>query len=245
MWTLPLIASLATGLIPILFIFLGKVILQSFGGKETGKIQSFVSSFCAGALLSDVFGHLLSSDHSHSHGHENHEHSHGNSITLVVFAGFAASFAFDLFPVSGHSCHSHSPKKGKKHQHSSSLQLASLIHCFTDGLTISAAFLKSQVIGYSTCYAMLLHEIPHRLRDLLVLKLSPLQLATQLSCSLLAASITLSFGTHFGSTVDLLLPFSAGGFIYLAASSMVPVVREGPGSPLIKFICFSVGILLI
>ena len=249
MRTIALIATLSTGLAPILCVYFAKALLSRFGGREAGKIQSFVSSFCAGALLSDVFGHLISGadDHSHGHGHS-HSHSHGHSH-LAIMAGFAVSFAFDLFPF-GHSCHSshHQSKSHAKHQHrhsaSLSTQLATLIHCFTDGLTIAAAFLKSEELGFSTCYAMLLHEIPHRLRDLLVLKVSALQLASQLSCALVAAALTLQFGAKWGEAVELLLPFSAGGFVYLAASSMIPEVREGPGSPLLKLICFSIGILL-
>jgi zinc transporter ZupT len=79
----------------------------------------------------------------------------------------------------------------------------------------------------------------------LVLRLSGLQLAAQLSCAMVAAMLTLCLGDRFGKVVEWLLPFSVGGFVYLAASSMVPEVREGAGNPLIKFICFTIGILLI
>lgn len=251
MWTQTLIATLATGLLPILIVAVGKFFfLTRAGGSNdrSRKIQNYVASFCAGALLNDVFVHLLDSDHDHGHGHSHAHHQPGRYFHLALLAGFATSFAFDLFPV--HNCHSTSSANTKKHAHththvSISTQLAGLLHCVTDGLTIAAAFMKSDQAGYATCHAMLLHEIPHRLRDLLVLQLSPLQLAAQLGCALVGAAAAIRLGERFSEAMELSLPFSAGGFVYLAAASMIPEVRDGPGKPIVKVACFIVGLLVV
>ncbi|KAG8448526.1 hypothetical protein GDO86_015570 [Hymenochirus boettgeri] len=106
---------------------------------------------------------------------------------------------------------------------------ADFTHNFTDGLAIGASFLVSSSVGIITTITILLHEVPHEIGDFAILvqsgctkrKAMMLQLSTALgalagtSCSLLAEGI--------GEAATLwILPFTAGGFIYIATVSVIP-----------------------
>ncbi|XP_075692631.1 zinc transporter SLC39A7 isoform X2 [Rhinoderma darwinii] len=106
---------------------------------------------------------------------------------------------------------------------------ADFTHNFTDGLAIGASFLVSSNVGIITTITILLHEVPHEIGDFAILvqsgctkkKAMMLQLSTALgalagtACSLLAEGI--------GEAATLwILPFTAGGFIYIATVSVIP-----------------------
>ncbi|KAM8952443.1 zinc transporter SLC39A7 isoform 2-T2 [Pelodytes ibericus] len=106
---------------------------------------------------------------------------------------------------------------------------ADFTHNFTDGLAIGASFLVSSNVGIVTTITILLHEVPHEIGDFAILvqsgctkkKAMMLQLSTALgalagtACSLLAEGI--------GEAATLwILPFTAGGFIYIATVSVIP-----------------------
>ncbi|KAM3911765.1 zinc transporter SLC39A7 isoform 2-T5 [Leptodactylus fuscus] len=128
-----------------------------------------------------------------------------------------------------------SSKSGKEKPHtdmtvSGYLNLAAdFTHNFTDGLAIGASFLVSSNVGIVTTITILLHEVPHEIGDFAILvqsgctkkKAMMLQLSTALgalagtACSLLAEGI--------GEAATLwILPFTAGGFIYIATVSVIP-----------------------
>lgn len=110
---------------------------------------------------------------------------------------------------------------------------ADFTHNFTDGLAIGASFLAGQSIGIITTITVLLHEIPHEIGDFAILvqsgcsknKAIRLQLVTAIGamtgtvCSLLARDIGEAATTW-------ILPFTAGGFIYIATVSVIPELLE-------------------
>lgn len=240
-----LVAVVAVNLLPILAIALGAKLCSLITTREQKKkndkweewVMILFTSFSAGALLADVFMHLLGS-HNHDHHHEHSEHKE-----IAVLAGIALFFSFDLFDPHSH-CHSHShSKESGKSQLASAL--AGTVHCFSDGATIAAAFLQSKTVGTSTCLAMLLHEIPHRMRDILVLRLSPLALFLQIVASVAGALVAIVFGESLPIFKEV-VPFAAGGFIYLSMSGMMPQVLQNTSTtPLLKSCSFLSGIILI
>ncbi|VDD84364.1 unnamed protein product [Mesocestoides corti] len=123
---------------------------------------------------------------------------------------------------------------------------ADFTHNLTDGIAIAGSFLISRNVGYVTTLTVLVHELPHEIGDYAILVKSGcgvysammLQLVTALgallgaSLSLVAAGVGVDV-TVVGldrSTVLLspafittcLLPFTAGGFIYIALVSVMP-----------------------
>jgi len=118
--------------------------------------------------------------------------------------------------------------------HSGLLNLiADFTHNFTDGLTIAAAYSSGSQAGISTTLAVMLHEIPHELGDYAVL----IQSGFTPRNALLAQGIT-AIGAVMGCVTGLaashlieganqiILPITAGGFIYLAFASIVPSLME-------------------
>lgn len=110
---------------------------------------------------------------------------------------------------------------------------ADCTHNFTDGLAIGASFLVSRNVGLITTLTIFLHEIPHEIGDFAILiqsgctkrKAMMLQLVTAVGafagciCGLLAEGM----GTAASSWI---LPFTAGGFIYIATVSVIPELLE-------------------
>ncbi|KAF8564589.1 hypothetical protein P879_03472 [Paragonimus westermani] len=121
---------------------------------------------------------------------------------------------------------------------------ADFTHNFTDGLAIGASFLVSRNVGIVTTLTVLFHELPHEIGDYAILinsgcsnkKALLLQLVTALGAvagavlSLLAAGVGLNVTANkFDVSLindDLItlyiLPFTAGGFIYIAMTSLLP-----------------------
>ncbi|CAG0878494.1 unnamed protein product [Darwinula stevensoni] len=110
---------------------------------------------------------------------------------------------------------------------------ADFTHNFTDGLAIGASFLAGQSIGIVTTITVLLHEIPHEIGDFAILiqsgcsryKAMLLQLVTAIGA--LAGTFTSLFAESIGNAAPAwILPFTAGGFIYIATVSVIPELLE-------------------
>ena len=115
--------------------------------------------------------------------------------------------------------------------------VADFSHNFTDGLAIGASFLAGQNIGLVTTCAILFHEVPHEIGDFAILiqsgcsnrKAIFLQLFTALG-ALSGTLLSLVFeSTISGFATSCILPFTAGGLIYLATVSIIPELKESTG----------------
>lgn len=114
---------------------------------------------------------------------------------------------------------------------------ADFTHNFTDGLAIGASFLVGPAVGTVTTLTILLHEVPHEIGDFAILvqsgctkkKAMCLQLLTALgalagtSCSLLAEGVG-------AAATAWILPFTAGGFVYIATVTVLPELLVGRSS---------------
>ncbi|XP_017000075.2 protein catecholamines up [Drosophila takahashii] len=110
---------------------------------------------------------------------------------------------------------------------------ADFAHNFTDGLAIGASYLAGNSIGIVTTITILLHEVPHEIGDFAILiksgcsrrKAMLLQLVTALGALAGTALALLGAGGGDGSA-PWVLPFTAGGFIYIATVSVLPELLE-------------------
>ncbi|XP_015927223.1 zinc transporter Slc39a7 [Parasteatoda tepidariorum] len=110
---------------------------------------------------------------------------------------------------------------------------ADFMHNFTDGLAIGASYLAGQSIGLVTTVTILLHEIPHEIGDFAILiqsgctkrKAIMLQLLTAVG-ALTGTAFSLFAGGLNAAATNLILPFTAGGFIYIATVSVIPDLLE-------------------
>ncbi|KAJ1557042.1 hypothetical protein HK096_009412 [Nowakowskiella sp. JEL0078] len=120
--------------------------------------------------------------------------------------------------------------------------IAGATHCFTDGLTVSLSFITSPSAGFATAFAVLLHEIPHKLGDYAILRGTGL--SKQIALKFMAfGSIGSFLGASFGALVwwyanstlgnfefihNKIMPFASGGLVYLALVGVLPELTHTP-----------------
>ncbi|XP_045521460.1 protein catecholamines up [Pieris brassicae] len=205
------------------------------------------------ALISSTSdgGHSHSHSHGGSHSHDEEHGPHDITVGLGVLGGIITFLVVEktmrLF--SGGHGHSHGTdkKKDDKSKKASKpkkeeikiagyLNLAAdFIHNFTDGLAIGASFIAGESIGFITTVTILLHEIPHEIGDFAILVQSGCSRRKAMFLQLLTAFGALSGtflsiylqGSSEGLVSSLILPFTAGGFIYIATVSVIPELLEG------------------
>lgn len=128
------------------------------------------------------------------------------------------------------------------------------IHNFIDGIIIAASFIVSIPFGIITTLLIIGHEIPQELGDFGVLVYSGFgkvkalltNFISQLAC-ILGGIIGYFLSTALKGIIPFILPFAAGGFIYISASDLVPELHKEPKikKSLSSFAFFILGILIM
>ena len=133
--------------------------------------------------------------------------------------------------------------------------VADFAHNFTDGLAIGASFLTGHGIGVITTITIFLHEIPHEIGDFAILiksgcskkKAMFLQLFTALG-AVSGTLLSLLFESAIsGIATSCILPFTAGGFIYIATVSIIPELKENSSffQSIKEIIALIIGVILM
>ncbi len=199
----------------LLFLVVKKELLQ--------KILLFLVSFATGSLLGGAFLHLLPEAAK--------ELGLGWKFSLITLAGILAFFILEKFIFWRH-CH---VLTSKNHPHP--VVFMNLIgdgfHNLLDGVMIAAAFMTNFSLGLATTTAVLIHEVPQEIGDFSVLiygglpkkKALFLNFASALA-AVLGTLLTLILGSSLVNLVPLVLPFTAGGFIYIAGSDLIPELHK-------------------
>ncbi|XP_076157735.1 zinc transporter Slc39a7 [Alosa pseudoharengus] len=217
--------------------------MMSVGLWVLGGIMAF--------LMVEKFVRLLKGGHSHSHSH-GHGHSHGAKAKDSDGEEEEKEEKKE-----GVKEDKKAPKtveeKGTDIKVSGYLNLAAdFTHNFTDGLAIGASFLVGPTVGLVTTITILLHEVPHEIGDFAILvqsgctkkKAMCLQLLTAVgalagtSCSLLAEGVG-------AAATAWILPFTAGGFVYIATVTVLPellVGRSSLGQSLMEILAMLLGV---
>lgn len=181
--------------------------------------------FGAGALLAAAFFDLLP---------EAFELGDPRELLLWTLAGFTLFFLLERSASWFHHHHEHDGS----HQNTQQRRLiviGDIMHNAIDGLAIGAAFLVSLPTGVITALAVSTHEIPKELGTFALLLSRGWKDKTVIIANLLTALATvvmalLVFGlgsdAHF--PIAPLLALTAGFFIYVAASDIIPEIHEQP-----------------
>eukprot|EP00063_Salmo_salar_P009840 XP_013984675.1 PREDICTED: zinc transporter ZIP13-like isoform X2 [Salmo salar] len=134
--------------------------------------------------------------------------------------------------------------------------LANCIDNFTHGLAVAGSFLVSRKVGCLTTFAILLHEIPHEVGDFAILlragfdrwSAARMQLSTALG-GVLGACFALCAQSPRGTenATAWILPFSSGGFLYIALVNVVPDLLEETslGHSLLQILLLCCGIAVM
>ncbi len=209
--------------------------------EKLRKILIYMISFAAGALLGDAFIHLLP--------HVVEEHGFGLNISIYVLVGLGVMFVVEKVI---HWRHCHHPTCDD-HPHPFALMnlFGDGVHNFIDGLVIGAAYLVSIPVGVATTIAVVLHEIPQEIGDFGVLihggfskaKALMLNFATALT-AVLGVVVALLISSYVENLTMFLIPFAAGGFIYIASADLIPEMHKTVkiSRSLLQFLFFTLGI---
>lgn len=228
-------------------------------------------AFASGGLLGDAFLHLIPhslqahiSEHpgevhrvgSHDHGHS---HSHNDGLMSLGFCILSGIFTFFLVEkmvriIKGGHGHSHD-QPTQEIQVSGYLNLAAdFVHNFTDGLSIGASYLAGNSIGLVTTVTILFHEVPHEIGDFAILiksgvsrrKALWLQLVTALG-ALTGTLLSLAAVEMNEAANSWVLPFTAGGFIYVGTVSVIPELLESSSlwQSLYEIVSFAIGVAIM
>jgi zinc and cadmium transporter len=202
-----------------LISFVGVVTL-ALKDKILSKILLVLIGLSAGALMGGAFLHLLP---------EAVEKSSGLDVYLVVLIGFILFFLIEKVLHWRH-CH-----KGECDVHTFRYMnlIGDSIHNFIDGLIMAASFVVSVPLGITTTIAIATHEIPQEIGDFAVLIYGGFSKKKAITLNFVVA-LTAVLGGIVGFFVSnlidnmvlLILPFAAGGFIYIAATDLVPEIRK-------------------
>lgn len=215
--------------------------------KETlDKILLLLVSFSAGALLGDAFIHLIPEAFGIL--------GSTLSLSLSLLSGILAFFALEKFI---HWRHCHIPTS-ENHPHPIAFMnlIGDGLHNFIDGMIVAGSYLVSIPLGLVTTIAVVVHEIPQEIGDFGVLVyggFSRLKAVLFNLFSGLLAVIGVIVAILVSSKIEMfsqiLVPFTAGGFIYIAASDLIPELHKEtkPAKSLLQliFLLAGIGVMLL
>ena len=176
-------------------------------------------------LFGLVFFFLLDKAELWHHGHEHHHGEEKNGAD-------------------GHDHHGHDHAHGSSHAHGPAhdhgprtggwaVLTGDSVHCFGDGILIASAFTADIRLGLVAALAVLAHEIPHHIGDLVVLRQSSANQRAALVKVSLAGTMTALGGIAGWWLVDQLhglLPYflvlAGSSFVYVALADLIPQLQK-------------------
>lgn len=192
----------------------------SLKAQMLNKILLILVGLSAGTLMGGAFLHLLP---------EATEDNTGLDVFIYVLVGFIIFFIIEKVLHWRH-CH-----KGECEIHTFTYMnlIGDSIHNFIDGLIMAASFVVSIPLGITTTIAISSHEIPQEIGDFGVLIYGGFSKKKALLLNFLVA-LTAVLGGLIGYFISNLienatlffLPFAAGGFIYIAATDLIPEIKK-------------------
>lgn len=240
---------LATGLVSL--FSLSGIFALSLKEDTLHRILFFLVAFSAGSILGASMFDLLP---------EAIELVDGEVVFVYIAAGFVVFFALERFIYwyHGHGHHGDIEKCGDDRTTTKGFAylniIGDVIHNFIDGMIIAASFTVGVHVGVATTVAVIFHELPQEMGDYGILIYAGFEKTRALILNFAAAlSVVVGgvFASFFLGTVEALsgtlIAFSAGAFIYLAASELIPELKEEDDfrRSLVQFAVFMLGMALI
>ncbi|PIR54025.1 ZIP family metal transporter [Candidatus Peregrinibacteria bacterium CG10_big_fil_rev_8_21_14_0_10_42_8] len=188
----------------------------------------FLVSFSVGALLGDVFLHIVP-EMAEAGGIER-----GAEYILL---GMLISFIIEKL-IHWRHCHTLPDDKHEHcHDHHHHIGIMNLfadgLHNFIDGTLIAASFLVDTQVGIATTIAVGLHEIPQEIGDFAVLlhsgftKKKAILFNMLSACSAIVGAIAVLFLQSVIPVAEsVLLPIAAGNFLYIAGVDLIPELHK-------------------
>ncbi len=226
-----------------LISFVG-IFLLSIRDDIVQKILQYLVSFATGALFGNVFMHLLP---------EVIEETKNLSTSLMmVFVGILFSFVIEKF-IHWHHCHS---LECSQHIHpvGNMILFGDAAHNVLDGMLIAVAYLADMQLGIAVTLTVILHEIPQEIGDFSILLHSGYSRVQALVVNFLSAltafagvAIVLFLRGHVDNIEEVLLPLTAGNFLYIAGADLIPALHKETRATysLLQLACIIAGASLL
>ncbi len=200
-------------------------------------------SMAAGALLATAFMHLLPEAFESQAG--------AQDLFMALLIGLVFFFLLDKAELwhHGHEHHhdeghtGHNPSHAHQHGHAAPVSgswavlTGDSVHCFGDGILIASAFMADMRLGLLAALAVLVHEVPHHMGDLMVLRQGVGEVAGNRRIAIvkvsLAGAVTTIGGLAGYWLVEQLrdyLPYflviASSSFIYVALADLIPQLQK-------------------
>jgi zinc and cadmium transporter len=205
----------------------------SFGALA--RYTQHMLSLAAGALMATAFLHLLPEAFESQAG--------AKDLFLILLLGLVFFFLLDKAELwhHGHEHHHHGADHDHDHDHdhtppqpgSWAILTGDSVHCFGDGILIASAFMADMRLGAIAALAVLAHEVPHHMGDLMVLRSGASNKRMALVKVSLAGAVTSLGGIAGYWLVDLLhdyLPYflvvASSSFVYVALADLIPQLQK-------------------
>jgi zinc and cadmium transporter len=182
-------------------------------------------------LAGVVFFFILDKAELYHHGHEHGEHG----LDLDTLADPAVGHG----QASSAHAHSHAHAHAHTHAHGTTgsggwaVLVGDSVHAFGDGILIASAFMADWRLGMLASLAVLAHEVPHHMGDLVVLRHAAGNARSALVKVSLAGTVTALGGVagyfllaQFGAYLPYFLVIAASSFIYVALADLIPQLQR-------------------
>jgi len=205
------------------------------------KIIFCFIGFSAGALIGSAFLHILP---------EALEETKSTTVFYYLILGLTLFFLLERYLHWRH-CHD---KDCDIHAFTYLNLFGEAFHNFIDGIAIAASFVISFKLGIATTLAIILHEIPKELGNFGVLIYGGFSRSKALLYNFISAmtaiigALTGYFISDFAhGFTNFIMPLTAGGFIYIATSDLIPEIHKekNQNKATSAFISFLLGIIFM
>ena len=211
---------------------------------EAFESQIDAHDLFATLLVGLVFFFLLDKAELWHHGHEHNDFvpstpgkvaqasasplRTSNSVRGELIDPEAASRTLEHAHDDHHHHHDHNHKGGAW-----AVLAGDSVHAFGDGILIASAFVADIRLGFVAALAVLVHEVPHHMGDLIVLRQTSTNRRAAIIKVSLAGSVTAIGGLVGYALVDQLigfLPFflviASSSFVYVALADLIPQLQK-------------------
>jgi len=226
-----IVVSLAS-LVGIIFLSVRETLLN--------RMALILVAFASGSLIGGAFFHLIP---------ESVERNNKWAMLIIVI-GILSFLVLEKFLCWRH-CHE---DKCEVHNFVYLNLIGDGIHNFLDGMIIAGSFLVSAEIGVITTAIILFHEVPRELGDFGVLIYAGFGKVRALLFNLLSALTAVLGGMfayfysmHIHDLSSILLPFAAGGFLYIALVDLIPELHKHrkPNEAWLQFAFIILGVSIL
>jgi len=216
-WLYSVVGVFIVSLISLVGIFLISVNIE-----KLKKVLLLLVSFAAGSLLGGAFLHLLPEIFEES--------THKSLTSFLILAGILLFFILEKI-LNWRHCHI---PTSADHPHPVAVNniIGDSFHNFVDGMIIAGSYMVSIPLGIATTIAVIMREIPQEIGDFGILLHAGLTkkalFFNYLSAltAMLGAVVTLSIGSAVEGLQEYIVPFTIGGFIYIATADLIPELKK-------------------